>query len=425
MNKITFTLILLVFVAGAFAAFVFFPIAQFPAPTGPYGVGQVQYHWIDSTRLEPNLSQEGTITGQPWFESHPRYREPMTYIFYPTEKNTIRSSYDTDAIESSKTIYSKISGFPAWMFSGLNFIKTNIQWNAPIEQSAKKYPVVIFSHGFGPMCQHYTWYLELLASHGYIAVGINHPYVAQTTRYPNGQIAQGLVDKKGAEFKKKKDRAGYEAWKELQITTCSQDIKFVIDKLYELTNFKDQFLSNYIDTDHIAVAGQSFGGRVATHAYLTDPRISCCINMDGLILESDLKENFSKPFMYLQAEGSHQKLKPDGLATLKKVDDLCKENKPNIYKISFKGIGHGTFSDNPILLRTTLFTQLLSHYYDFLSHAEPSHKSSLQDSLKALFISGEYVIAFFDRYLKGADISNSELCNLYPDEVIVKKCGEL
>src|SRR5215472_7504393 len=44
-----------------------------PAPTGPFAVGRIAYHWTDSSRPEPLSAQKGAR------------REVMVYVWYPAE----------------------------------------------------------------------------------------------------------------------------------------------------------------------------------------------------------------------------------------------------------------------------------------------------------------------------------------------------
>ena len=47
--------------------------------------------------------------------------------------------------------------------------------NAPIASSQVKFPVVMLSHGTGGSAMQLAWLGTVLARHGYIAVGVNHP----------------------------------------------------------------------------------------------------------------------------------------------------------------------------------------------------------------------------------------------------------
>ena len=366
--------------------FFFYPMSQFPGPAGPYGVGQVKYHWIDSSRKEIN-------TDDP---NHPN-REIMAYLFYPAEKDihAKRMPFDQDTLESTKAILSFESGMPLWLFAGLHFLKTNSVENAKLAQNKDRFPIVIVSHGWGPMVQHYTWFCELLASYGFFVVGINYPYVAGITRFPDSRIIRTLVFKWAKEKKLKDGKLRYRARKEQQVGICAQDIGFVISKLKELTQKGSEFWSKKIDVNNVGVLGSSFGGTTSVRACRKDARIKCGINMDGCLRGDDRTSTFETPFMFLLGEKSNQWEGKEGAQDLEEINTLCDAPRTKIYKVTIKDIGHGVFSDAPLHLDVTLFIKLLSKYVDFYSTTVASMKKEGLEAMKP------YIIEFFEKHLKG------------------------
>src|SRR3982074_1207792 len=51
-------------------------IPKLPAPSGPFGIGRVAYHWIDSARAD----DESRDPGAP--------RELMIYLWYPAQNSS-------------------------------------------------------------------------------------------------------------------------------------------------------------------------------------------------------------------------------------------------------------------------------------------------------------------------------------------------
>jgi predicted dienelactone hydrolase len=132
--------------------FIFYPIAQIPTLTGPYGVGQTKYHWIDQSRQE--LKEQNP--------QHP-HRALMVNVFHPTDKKISRAQtpYDPSAIQSAQKYFADCSKLPEIFFNSIKTIKTYAQPQAPLKQHASAFPVIIFSHGGnGPIVQSYTWMLE-------------------------------------------------------------------------------------------------------------------------------------------------------------------------------------------------------------------------------------------------------------------------
>jgi len=136
MNKLIYFLIF--FIPTFVIASIFISASNFPQPTGVYGVGQIKYHWIDSSRKDLN-SQD---------PEHPN-RELMVYVYYPAAKNDAKINYDTDAAESTIEFLSKTSGWPQFIFNGIKSIQTYNQPGAAIASGTTPFPVIVFSPGGG------------------------------------------------------------------------------------------------------------------------------------------------------------------------------------------------------------------------------------------------------------------------------------
>ena len=238
-------------------------IAPFREPSGKYGVGTREYHWVDTSRKELNNEPGDT------------YRELMAYVYYPATHKSKKpvTPYDKDALARQKAfVYSK-SKIPALLLKGWDSIKTYAQKNVGIVQS--KYPVIIISNSASTMVQHYTWLLEELASQGYIVIGVNHPYMAAITRFPDGRVIESLIA-----HKKSINKKVYEEWKQEQTNTCVDDIDFVLTKLEEL-NASDAFLGDTLDLTKVGVVGHSFAGDLALLISDRNKNIGAIIDMDG------------------------------------------------------------------------------------------------------------------------------------------------
>lgn len=361
MSKYLIFFTLLASLLAGILFFLLYPLAQFPLPSGPYGVGLKTYHWVDQSRQE--LYEQDP--------QHP-YRELMGHVFYPTEKLLQKPTlaYDPDAAKSAMEYFAYCSKLPAWLFSSMKLLKTHIQPGAPLVQNSTL-PVVIFSHGAnGPIVQSYTWMLEELASQGYVVVGINHP----------------------------KDKARDAQEKTQQLETRTQDVNFAITKLEELVAQKDSFWVN-VDLDRVGMFGHSFGGRTAVRATRKDTRIKCGINLDGGIQDDDAAQPFATPFMFVIAEKSflwnkdHPQYRkaPD----LDMISKLIKVQGANMKMVTIKDVGHSIFSDAPLQLNITLFGRLVSRYALFGLEV-PAGKAA--DILVTTIM--PQIVNFFDEQLK-------------------------
>ncbi len=105
---------------------------------------------------------------------------------------------------------------------------------APIA-GKNKYPLIIISHGATGNAIQMRWLGYYLASHGFIAVAVNHNGTDEEERRTDGPTLSDFC-----------------MWQR------PKDISVVLDKI-----LKDSFFSSRIDTSRIAVAGFSLGGATA------------------------------------------------------------------------------------------------------------------------------------------------------------------
>lgn len=359
----------------------FIRITNFRKPTGEYGVGKISYHLIDESRQEVN----GENANAP--------RELMIYIHYPTD-HTIQSPaarYDYDALHSAKEFVTAKTNIPAFFMSGWSYIKTYTQDDAEISQKLKKYPVIIVPHGGGTMIQHYTWMLEELASQGYIAVGVNHPYMAALTRMPDGRRIKSLVLEP-----KNKDKQLLEAWKNEQIEVCVTDISFIIAQLKELNEQTQSPLKGRLELKHIGCAGHSFGGHLALITGIKNPEISAVVDMDGgqRAFSYIVGKEYPIPCMVMLADKSRQWRSEQGKKDRKILEYFCLNNKQNVSEVIIKDVGHGVFSDLGLLANSTLFTRLITHIYDLDLDASSTICCKRLDEISS------HMVHFFDANLK-------------------------
>lgn len=267
-------MVILIFVATLLP--IVFPTKEWPKPTGKYQVATTSIEWIDESRPETFTPDTGDK------------RDLMVKVWYPTNS------------KSSKNI----------------------------SDGQLKYPVLIFSHGFGLSFDEYTLQMNELASHGYVIFSLSHPYESSEVIYPDGRVvnfdtnfikkmnntSKKEVDsiyekytkemdplkkeKLNKEFQEKSDKLG-----ESTIKIWTEDTIFVLDKIEQLSE-SDEFktFKGRLDLTKIGVFGHSFGGTVAGKVCLVDECVKAGINMDGSHFGqySDFKDKMLKqPFMFM------------------------------------------------------------------------------------------------------------------------------
>jgi dienelactone hydrolase len=336
----------------------------------------MHHHFIDMHRAESNNPHA--------------HRELMLHIWHPTDNPTkiTQTLYDQDALENTREFIHQQSGVPLWLLSGLNNTKTYAKPHEPISLHNAQYPVIIISHGAGPMIEHYTALCEELASNGYIVVGVNRPYMAPITRFPDGRIIKGLLNSK-----KKEGKEVAKIWKKEQAEVAVHDMEFVLNSLEQLNAQPSFPLYKKLDLDHIGICGHSAGGALAMRMCMEDARLKA-----GVALDSEIRDDktmpFSTPFLAMIGEKSHVWAGQEGKEAQEKLTQFSLEPNVRMSIIRFKNAGHGVFYDLPLLLHTTLATQIASH---FIPVDVDTSSSQARDISKKV---NEHIVNFFDTYLK-------------------------
>jgi pimeloyl-ACP methyl ester carboxylesterase len=316
-------------------------ISMFPPPTGPYQVGRITQNWVDTARDE-------TLT-----EDTADKRELVVRIWYPGEVETgaTPALYVEDlsgpAAAEVMSIFQMDSSDP--FVQSLINLTSHAYADVPVSDGQSAYSVLIMSHGSGASPEDYTLQAIELASHGYIVVGIFHTYYSAAVVFPDGHVAQGV------EFSMD-IRQQAEA-------TCAQDIVFALDQM-ENANASDPdgMFTGRLDLERIGVFGHSMGGAAAVLAGSMDDRIKAVVNEDADIDPTSYPA-VEQPFMFFSAGTPY-----------------FPSAGPN-YTVLVNDFEHGSFADWPVFI--------------------PGIGSI--EGQRQVEIVRAYVLAFFDKYLKGED----------------------
>lgn len=161
---------------------IVFPIFQFPRPGGPYPIGTVTYHWVDTSRHEI-------------FSTDPSaQRELMVQIWYPAQEtpSSARAPYVDDARALSPAL-ARLLHLPGFTFDYWADVPTHATPSVPMATDKPRYPVLIFLTGLDAFRQSNTFQVEELVSHGYVVAAIDQPYAAAVVSFPDGRQITGLT----------------------------------------------------------------------------------------------------------------------------------------------------------------------------------------------------------------------------------------
>jgi predicted dienelactone hydrolase len=125
----------------------------------------------------------------------------------------------------------------------------------------RKFPLIVFSHGFTAKGSFYAPFLSAWAAHGYVIAAPNFPL--SSANAPGGPTIVDYANQPG-------------------------DVSFVITKVVELNNRRSSPLAGLINVNSIGVVGHSLGAittlGVADNSCCQDPRISAAVTIAGLEL---------------------------------------------------------------------------------------------------------------------------------------------
>jgi predicted dienelactone hydrolase len=230
------------------------------------------------------------------------------------------------------------------------------------------WPVVLFSPGFGVERELYAGLVEDLASHGYVVVAIDHPHDAGIVEFPDGRVV----------------RVGAQMDMGEALAVRVADVRFVLTELAGLD--RAGFFAGRLDLGHVGMFGHSLGGAAAASAMLVDRRIDAGADLDGVLFGAARLRGLSRPFMLMSGE--------PGFAADPNRAGFWRRLRAPHYAVDIKGAQHFAFSD-------------LAFFAPELTRANPRvGVGSLVGNIggpATLAAERAYLVAFFDRFLRGSD----------------------
>ena len=252
-------------------------------PTGQYGVGFEDFHWINqSVCPDPNFNGKNQSDFSPDNKNY--CHEIVVRIYYPVAvQNKLSTSYYKPLIQSLKKDLSQIPGIPKDQIQQLDELTSYTSEKSPIIVGTT-FPVLLFSPGFGCPTQMYENFITELVSHGYIIVGINTPFI-NLVELPNGHVVE----------------AAYPTFDEIEkkfVVLQSQDLIYVYNKIHIL--HRSSVLFSAMNLNQIGLFGHSIGARVlADIAHLHPSWFQAAATLDiGSDTTGASTKKFDIPFMH-------------------------------------------------------------------------------------------------------------------------------
>jgi predicted dienelactone hydrolase len=183
-------------------------------------------------------------------------------VWYPaTEADAGR-----DVDPATRDTYDLVPGFPP-------FSQDAVRAAAP---QAGRYPVVLFSHGYGGHRRQSTFLCTHLASHGYVVAAVDHTgntmldVIRQIMQAESGQKLPSIAEQAKAFAE---DRPG--------------DMTFLLDALL------DSELASLVDPERVGMTGHSFGGWTTIATTARDRRIRATVPLAPAGGSTPLSDEFA------------------------------------------------------------------------------------------------------------------------------------
>jgi dienelactone hydrolase len=181
----------------------------------------------------------------------------------------------------------------------LSLVKTHSAVGVPVSNARPRYPVILYSPSWQGSRNENVAYVEELASHGFVVVGIDHTYGTDVTYLPDGRVIRSNL----VNFIDCSSDLAYELTlkgvnSQLQIRVS--DVRFVLQEM-EWFDKKDPdgLFTGHLDLARVGVFGYSFGGAVAMEACKADSRFRAGVALDSLLFGRSANVGVEQPFLFL------------------------------------------------------------------------------------------------------------------------------
>jgi dienelactone hydrolase len=365
----------LLFDLTAIGLSILLPVFRLPALTGPHKVGTQVRHIRDESRRDPFANHSDGV------------RELMIQIWFPVDpsvRNLPMSPYRDRRITTLKSAHFAL-------------VETHSMLGAQLSQSEGRYPVLLYTPSWSGIRTECTFQVEELASHGYVVVGIDHPYSSSKVVFPDGRIARRKFSG-DEDYSSEGSVEAFVKTADQQVEIRARDASFVLDTLEHLNgNDPDALLTGSLDLARVGIFGFSLGGGTAAQACWLDRRFRAGLDMGGMIAGQSAEQGTCAPFFFM-FEGMYESVPYTPGADISSVDPrkrreieltrkLFEKMKSSLSKFGgywmvIDGIRHMDFCDSPF------FT--------------PLRYGPVKPKRVARII-GRYSRAFFDKHLKGIE----------------------
>lgn len=293
-NKKKFSIVGIIAVIISGILITVFPVYDIPAPDGNYSIGTFTFDVTDPDRVEiysDSIKTSDTL------------RRIRVQVWYPSDdvSGYKREAWLQDGIKLSRSL-AKEMRLPFFVLDHTEDILSNAYLEAPISGKEDSYPIIILSHGWMGFRNLHNDFAELLASNGYIVMGIDHTYGAQLTVFDDGFAAE--LDRKA--LPDRDSTSEFLNYANRLVLTYAGDIKLVLDSLEFINDGGySNVINGHLDLSRIGLMGHSTGGGADVSVALSDDRVKALFGMDAWVEPlgmENMTAGVSVPSLFLRSE---------------------------------------------------------------------------------------------------------------------------
>jgi dienelactone hydrolase len=400
-------------------------------PTGEYGIGFQDFHWVDQKNCPDIFYEKGKNEKDFSVENRKQFcREIMLRVYYPTNQTTSknnRSLYYPPVMNAQEKFLKglKIPALPNKKIETLSQIKSFTIKNAtPME--GKNFPVLIFDPGSGVVVQLYENIIGNLVSHGYIVVAVNNTFIGSSIEFPDGRIVRSGLGPNIPILKAD--------------STVLSDILFTRNQVEKLHDQSEPLFS-HMDLKKVGLFGHSMGGMSAIKAVRENKNLfQSAVSLDALPVKFGTRiyspselAGFQIPFLRLFAaewrnlagvnvpKDAKFKLEADNYYVL-----LSPSEKNTTYTNHMSFSDFSTLQYHPVSEGWAKYEINQCKKDPKQCHVDPKDLNGVGsvDGWQGAELINSYILHFFDHYLKDKPSKNLENCKPISSDTMMS-CSEV
>jgi dienelactone hydrolase len=299
------------------------PTITLPQPTGQLGVGTAVWHWPDPDRLDELSPAPDDV------------REIMAQVWYPA-----------DTVAAAPTgVYSPLD-------NDIDHVTGWSQPGVPFTSQIRKAPLIAICPGTRISRSLYTSVAEDLASHGYVVLVPDFPYVGFVA-YPDGREISNAFPV--PPILQTGPYSAIDQFLETPGALAAGDLRLALDNLEKITdNDPARRLTGKIDWHSLGLFGHSLGSKACGAVAGEGNRFDAVASMEGAFPIAVRERGVKAPVLLMFGVGLPQRIRDT-------IRQVIPNRRDDIYDLTIPNFLHNNVNELAIIY-PTLFPSIMDPY---------------------------------------------------------------